>query len=76
MYVFGAIVAFVLSFIVFIIQGTKRRHKEKVAGGSGSEVILGALFGSILASILSWLAVAILVLLFVSGKVWGISKKN
>jgi hypothetical membrane protein len=74
MYVSGMIVAFVLSFIVFMIQGTKRKKVDTQE--STMEVIFGALFGSILASILSWLAVAILILLILSGKAWGISDKN
>ena len=69
MYESGLVVAFVLSFIVFFIQGVQRKD-------SLSRILFGSLFGALMASLLSWLAVVLLVLMFASGKVWGISNQN
>ena len=66
MYESGLVVAFVLSFIVFFIQGVQRKD-------SLSRILFGSLFGALVGSLLSWLTVAILVLLFATGNVLGIS---
>lgn len=73
MYISGALVAFGLAFIVYMIQGIKR---NQASGESIISVIPGVLFGSIMAAFLSWLAVVILGILLLFGKVWGISDRN
>jgi len=74
MYVSGMVAAFIFCFIVYFTQGIQRRRIERSSEESTARIIFGALVGSTLASLLSWLAVVILVFLFMSGKVWGISK--
>lgn len=73
MYISGAIIAFILAFMVFMIQGIKRKQESEEPI---TTVIFGALFGSVMAAFLSWLGVVILVILFLNGKMWGISEKN
>jgi ABC-type Fe3+-siderophore transport system permease subunit len=72
MYVSGAIVGFILAFFVFMFQGIKRKQESNE---SMISVIIGALFGSVLAAFLSWLSVILLALLFFSGNIKGISEK-
>lgn len=73
MYVSGAIIGFILGFIVFIIQGMKRKQES---GESLMYVLVGALFGAVVTAFLSWLSVFIIIILILSGRVWGISDKN
>lgn len=72
MYVSGLVVAFILSFIVFFTQGIIKRKEGSEE--SMAYIISGSLFGALIASLLSWLAVVLLVIMFMGGKVWGISK--
>ena len=73
MYVSGAIIGFILAFFVFMAQGIKRKQES---GESMGTVLMGAIFGSIMAALLSWLSVVIIAVLILSGKAWGISDKN
>ena len=73
MYVSGAIIGFILGFIVFMIQGMKRKQES---GESLIYVLVGALFGAVVTAFLSWLSVISIVLLILSGQAWGISDKN
>lgn len=73
MYVSGAIIGFILAFFIFMAQGVKRKQES---GESMAAVLMGAIFGSIMAAFLSWLSVVIIVILILSGKAWGISNKN
>ena len=75
MYVSGVIVAFLLSFIILFIQGTQRQ-RDYDSDETIIKTISGALFGSVLASGLSWLIVAIIIFMLLSGKVSGISDRN
>ncbi|MFY9105686.1 hypothetical protein OZY38_10565 [Aliarcobacter cryaerophilus] len=75
-YFLGMLIAFILSFLIYFIQGIKRMKLDEKQEETLIKVIGGALVGSIIASILSWLAVALLLILFFKGQIWGISKKN
>lgn len=75
MYVSGVIVAFILSFIIFFIQGIQRQ-RDFDSDETMIKTIGGALFGSVLAAGLSWLIVVILILMLLNGKVSGISDRN
>ena len=73
MYISGAIIGFVLGFIVFMIQGIKRRQESDE---SLLYVLAGSLFGAVITAFLSWLSVAVIVLMILNGKAWGISDRN
>lgn len=73
MYVSGAIIGFILGFIVFMVQGLKRINES---GESIGYMLMGSLFGAIMAAFLSWLSVIIILILIFRGKAWGISEKN
>lgn len=73
MYASGAIASFVLSFIIMIIQGIKRRGES---GETFSFMIFGALFGALFFALLSWLGVAIFIFFLLTGMVWGVSERN
>lgn len=75
-YFLGMLIAFILSFLIYFIQGIKRMKLDEKQEETLIKVIGGALVGSIIASILSWLAVALLLILFFKGQIWGISKKK
>lgn len=67
MYESGIIVAFILSFIIFFIQGIQRQGRHD-SDETMMKTIGGALFGSVLVAGLSWLMVAIMLLLLMSRK--------
>ncbi len=73
-YFLGMLVAFILSFLVYFIQGIKRIKMNEKKEETLLELIGGALLGSIIASILSWFSVALLLISFFSGEIWGIPK--
>ncbi len=75
MYESGIVVAFILSFIVLFFQGLKRQ-REYNSDETMMKTIMGSLFGSILFAGLSWLVVVIMVLLLMSGNVWGTTKNE
>lgn len=73
-YLMGSIVAFVLSFILFFIQGIIRKNRgENYTYGY---VVGGALLSGIIYCVLSWLTVVILILMVLGGKAYGISDRN
>ena len=72
MYISGVIVAFIISFIVLSMQATKRKQ----LGEDSNNEIIGVIFGSAIYSILSWLTVAIMIIMLLGGKAWGVSDKN
>lgn len=73
MYISGAIVGFILGFLVFMVQGIKRKQES---GESLMSVLAGALFGTVMTAFLSWLSVVIIVLMILGGAAWGISERN
>lgn len=73
MYISGAIVGFILGFLVFMVQGIKRKQES---GESLMSVLAGALFGAVMTAFLSWLSVVIIVLMILGGAAWGISERN
>jgi uncharacterized membrane protein len=75
MYESGIVIAFILVFIVLFSQGLQRQQ-EYNSDETMSKTIIGALFGSVLFAGLSWLVVAIMVLLLMSGNVWGTTKNE
>jgi len=75
MYESGLIIAFILSFIVLLIQAIKRRRDENNERSFLTEFLL-VIFASIIYSLLSWLTVALVLIMLLGGKVWGISDKS
>ncbi len=73
MYESGALIGFILGVFIFLIQGLKRKQES---GESMGAVLMGVFIGSIFTAFLSWVSVIVLVLLLLTGKVWGISEKN
>lgn len=73
MYVSGVIVAFILSLIVLGIQAGQRKKNNE---SSESSELLGVVLGSAVYSILSWLTVAIMIIMLIGGKVRWISEDN
>lgn len=74
MYVSGAIVAFIIGFIVLFLQGLARKRDGQ--NETLAKTFLGALLGSAVAALLSWILVALLTVMLLGGKVWGVSDRN
>jgi len=74
MYISGLVVAFILSFITYFLQGLVRIKEEN--NQTFVQVVFGAFFGAAITSILSWITVAILIVLYVGGGVKGLSDRN
>lgn len=73
LYVSGMPVAFIMGFIIFMIQGIQRKRETQDTIGS---VVFGSLFGAVLASVVSWLSVALFVIMLFGGIATGISDRN
>ena len=76
MYISGMIIAFILSFIVLFIQAIIRRKLEDEDEKSFFIEFFGLIAASAVYSILSWLTVAIMIIMLMGGKVRWISDKN
>ena len=73
LYVSGMPVAFIMGFVLFMIQGIQRRQESEE---TLIQVLFGALFGAIIAALTSWLAVVLLVVMIFGGMATGISDRN
>jgi len=75
MYLSGLIIALLLSITVLLIQAIQRRKLDENNKPFISEIFT-IVFASIIYSLLSWLTVAVMLIMLLNGKVWGISDDN
>jgi len=73
LYVSGMPVAFIMGFILFMIQGLQRRQESEE---TFMQVVFGSLFGAVLAALVSWISVFLFVVMIFGGMATGISDKN
>ena len=73
LYVSGMPVAFIMGFVLFMIQGIQRRKENEE---TLMQVLFGALFGAVLAALVSWISVFPFVVMIFGGMATGISDKN
>ena len=73
LYVSGMPVAFIMGFVLFMIQGIQRRKENEE---TLMQVLFGALFGAVLAALVSWISVFLFVVMIFGGMATGISDKN